>query len=450
MLRRGRASYLIPALTAAVIILTAPALAPAADGSGPDRVDELWVLVSAALIFLMQAGFLALEVGFVRPPNASITAMKSVVDWCVGSVLWLLVGFGIAFGPTAGGLAGIGFFGGEGIEPPAGNGLGWTYFLFQMGFLGTAITIVSGGMAERVSFLVYMICTAFNAILIYPVVAHWVWGNGFIVQDTLLASRGFVDFAGSSAVHSVGGWICLVGIWVLGPRLGRFGADGKPRELPITSMPLVALGTLILWFGWWGFNGGSTLAAGASAAKVIARTNVAGAAAAICAYLHAALFQGRRDLEAKFIGGALAGLVAITAGAHVVSSLGAVIVGLIAGIVHNLLFELLIRLRLDDPVGAVPVHLGGGILGTLCVGLLGQAELLPKPRLEQIGVQLMGIAAIGAWTVATSYVLFAVLKATLGMRVAPDLEVSGITLSEITATPPVESISEEEIRRMMS
>lgn len=436
-------------LAGAAAILLAPAVASAA--TGPDRVDELWVLVSAALVFFMQAGFLALEVGFVRPQNASVTALKSVVDWSVGSILWLLVGFGMAFGPTNGGWVGFGFLGGAGIDPPAGNGMAWTYFLFQLGFLGATIAIVSGGMAERVSFVVYIVCTAFTSLVVYPVVAHWVWGNGFLAQDTFLASRGFVDFAGSSVVHSVGGWICLVGIWILGPRLGRFGADGKPRNLATTSMPLVALGTLILWFGWWGFNGGSTLVAGTSAAQVIARTNVAGAAAGICAFLHGMLFQGKRDLEGKFAGGALTGLVAITANAHVVTPLGALVVGLLAGLVHNVVYELLLALRLDDPVGAVPVHLGGGLLGTLCVGLLGQPDLLPKgDRVGQLGVQLLGIAVIAVWSVATSFVLFKVLKATIGMRVAPDLEMAGITLSEIVPTAPAEALSEEEIRRMMS
>ena len=428
-------------------------------GQGQQALDQLWILVASALIFFMQAGFLCLEVGFVRPRNVVVTAMKNVVDWCATSVVWLFVGFGLAFGHTAGGWIGSDLFFGEGVAFPAGNALGWTYFLFQLGFAGTSATIVSGAMAERVSFTTYLSMTVANCLLIYPVVAHWAWGNGFFAdQKPWLAGLGFHDFAGSTVVHSVGGWISLVGIWKLGPRLGRFDAQGKPRAMASYSLPFVALGVFLLWFGWWGFNGGSTLRAGESAALVILKTNLAGAVGGLVAFAHARILQGRRDLEAKFLGGALAGLVAITACAAVVSIPCTLLVGVLAGVVHNLVYELLLRVGLDDPVGAVPVHLGGGILGTLCVGLFGQLDLLAgltgasNGRLEQIGVQALGVGAVAVWTVGASLLVMWMLKATVGLRVSPQQEAEGLSLAG-EAAPKADSASEaldrDEIRRRM-
>jgi Amt family ammonium transporter len=439
------------------LVLLSPAIALAADGDGPTQTDRLWVLASAALVFFMQAGFLCLEVGFVRPRNIVVTAMKNVVDWTVLSVIWIAVGFGFAFGHTADGLIGTDVFWADGIGAADSNGLGWTFFMFQLGFAATSATIVSGAMAERVSFTTYITITIANGLLIYPVVAHWAWGNSFFTeQSTWLTDLGFHDFAGSTVVHSVGGWISLVGIWMLGPRLGRFDAAGKPRAMGSYSIPIVALGCFILWVGWWGFNGGSTFRANDEAAAVIAKTNLAGAVAGLVAFLHARYLQ-KTDVEAKFLGGVLCGLVAITACSAVVSASSAAIIGLLAGLVHNLVYAAMLRFRLDDPVGAVPVHLGGGLLGTLCVGLFGRMDQLHKitgvdnTRAEQIGAQLAGMGAVAAFTVVMSLVVLKGLKATVGLRVSPQQEAEGLSLSG--EAPPAASAAEDldldEVRKQL-
>ena len=407
--------------------------------------DQVWVLVACALIFFMQSGFLALEVGLVRPRSATVTAMKCVVDWSVTSLIWLAFGYGLAFGDSAGGFIGSSFWGGEGIDSAAG---GWTMFLFQMCFAGTAVKIVSGAMAERVGFHTYVLCALVNVALIYPLIAHWIWGGTVTGDKTWLAGMGFLDFAGTTVVHSVGGWISLSAIWILGPRLGRFDAEGNPRPTDTFNVPLAALGVMILWVGWFGFNGGSTLK-GASAGLVIVTTNLAGAVAGLVAWLHARVRVPDRDVEGKFLGGALTGLVAITGCANIVSPLAALAIGALAGIVHNVVFELLLKLRLDDPVGAVPVHLGGGILGTLCVALFGKSSLLPNGRLEQLGVQALGVVAVGAACVAITVGLLMVLKKTIGLRVSPRAENEGLTLCRMPDAPAKPAIDEAEIRRLM-
>jgi Amt family ammonium transporter len=438
---------LLLALAVGGLALAVPVAAFA--GEGATDTDKLWILVSAALIFVMQTGFLLLESGLVRPQNGPITALKGVVDWTVTSVIWLVFGYGLAFGATFHGIVGTSLWMGVGFDPPVGNGLGWLYFLFQLGFVGTSVTIVSGAMAERVGFHTYVICSIVNAGLIYPLVCHWCWGNGFIAQPAWLADLGFRDFAGSTVVHSVGGWISLVAIWMLGPRVGRFDADGKPRPIATNSIPLAAAGAFLLWFGWWGFNGGSTLVAGESAAKVIANTNVAGATGGLVAWLYGRYAPPHRDVQNKFLGGALAGLVAITACSNVVSPVGALVVGVLAGFVHNLAYEALYRFELDDPVGAVPVHLAGGILGTLCIALFGQQDLLPLPRVQQLGVQVLGVAVVGAFTVAVTVATLAVVKRTLGLRVSAREELAGVTLEPYVEAPPELPPDEAELRRRM-
>ena len=414
-----------------------------------DAVSLLWVLASAALIFIMQAGFLTLEAGLVRPRNATVTALKVLINWMIVSLLWLLYGFGIAFGDSVGGYFGSSFWMGDGLLPPAGNGMGWVFFLFQLGFAGAAATIVSGAMAERVGFATYALCTVINGGVLYPLVAHWVWGNGFVTQKTFLSAMGFMDFAGSTVVHAVGGWISLASIWMLGPRLGRFDAAGKPRVQEGSSGPLAVLGVFLLWFGWWGFNGGSTLLLGQPAALVIVNTNLAACSAGVVAWLHARLAPPRSDVEGKVMGGALAGLVAITASANLVSLPAALFIGVLAGIAHNLTWELLLRLRLDDPVGAVPVHLTGGVLGTLCVALFGKQSLLARPRLEQLGVQALGTVVVMVLCVSVTVLLLALLKRTIGLRVSPRMENEGITLSAVSHLPAEKPLDADELKRLM-
>ncbi len=430
----------------ALAIVALPTLAFADSGSDVVTPQQVWMLASAALIFLMQGGFLALETGLVRTPAAPVTAMKSVVDWTVVSVLWVVFGFGMTFGHTVGGWFGSGYFMGEGVEATS---RGWIFFLFQLGFAGTAVTIVSGAMAERVGFHTYVICSIVNGGLLYPLVAHWIWGGAANAQPTLLSGLGFLDFAGSTVVHSLGGWISLASIWILGPRIGRFGANGQPMPIEPHSMALASLGALVLWFGWWGFNGGSVTGT-ESAGLVIVNTNLAGAAGCLVGWMHGRWQTPDRDVEAKLLGGALAGLVAITASANIVSPASALIIGTLAAIVHNLFYEGLLRARLDDPVGAVPVHLGGGIFGTLCVAVFGKAELLPHGRLEQFGVQLIGVAAVGVLAVLVTTVLLQLLKRTMGLRLSPREERIGATLCRLPdEEKKPEALDEATLRRLM-
>ena len=269
------------------------------------------------------------------------------------------------------------------------------------------------------------------ALVIYPVMGHWVWGGVFFESNKpWLASLGFLDFAGSTVVHSVGAWVALVGVWVLGPRLGRYGSDGKIKEFKPYNMAYAILGVFILWFGWWGFNGGSTLAMNDAVGSIILNTNLSAAAAGLTAFLHSYLFQRKADLNEKFLGGILGGLVAITACCDVVTPLSAMIIGFAAGVVHNLAFDLILkRMKLDDPIGAIPVHGACGVFGTLCVGIFGQAHLLPHSRIMQIGVQFLGVATCFVWTASTAYVMYRILRATVGLRVPPAEERAGLNIA---------------------
>ena len=296
--------------------------------------DRAWVLCAASFVFLMQCGFLCLEIGAVQPRAATITALKNVVDWVVAVVCFFFVGWGLMFGHSFAGVAGTDFAMLEGAVAGGRTDLGlYLHFLFQLAFAGTAATIVSGALAERTSFAAYMASSFVVTALVYPIFGHWVWGNGFFADNpALLADRGFYDFAGSSVVHSVGGWVSLVGIVVVGPRIGRFDSDGTPRHLPCLGLHWNAFATLLLWFSWWGFNGGSTLALDERVGPIIINTNLAGAFGGLAALVHCTLFEARRELSAKFLNGVLAGLVGVTASCSVVSPLAAVAIGAGAGI----------------------------------------------------------------------------------------------------------------------
>lgn len=414
------------------------------------HADRVWVLVAAAMVMFMQAGFLALEVGSVRPHAMVITAMKNVVDWVICAVAFFLVGWGLMFGHSAGGLIGSDFMllGGD---PAGGHPIGlWVHFLFNLAFAGTAATIVSGAMAERTGFIAYLVCSVVVTTAIYPVIGHWVWGNGFFgTNATLLSRLGFLDFAGSTVVHSVGGWVSLVGISIVGPRLGRFGPDGKPKAMT-NSMAWTGLGALLLWFSWWGFNGGSTLTLDDQVGSIINNTNLAGAAGALGALAHCAWFQRKDGITEKFLCGALAGLVGITASCNLVSPLSALFIGASSGVISNVATDLLLRLRLDDPVGAVPVHLCCGIWGTLCVGIFGDPARFPlgHTRLEQIGVQAIGVFATAAWVVPVSWGMFKLLKAFVGLRVSPLEETVGFDIGGVV--PHTEAqLDEKEATQLM-
>ena len=403
-------------------------------------LDQLWVLVAAALVFLMQAGFLLLEVGATRTQHGAAVGLKNLVDWVVVTLCFAVLGYGLMFGTGLAGLFGTDLFGLSGVldgavagGPDVGHGV---FFLFQLGFAGTAITIVSGAMAERTGFLAYTVLAAATGLVIYPVFGHWAWGGTATAgAPGWLAGLGFLDFAGSTVVHSVGGWIALVGIVFVGPRLGRFGADGRPRPLPPSNLGLSALGVLVLWLGWWGFNGGSTLALDSSVPKIIVVTSLAGAAAGLSAFAYACR-RGRDAIGEKFLGGVLCGLVAVTASAGSIEPLPAVLLGVVAGLLHDAAFVGMQRLGLDDPVGAVPVHLCGGVLGTLAVALVAPASALSHGRLTQLGVQALGVLACAAWTTGTAALVLRLVRSTLGLRVSPAQERAGDVFGIVGRTAP--------------
>lgn len=420
-----------------------------------ELTDELWILFAASLVFFMQAGFLMFEVGLARQAHAGSVAMKNLIDWTVGSLAFSFVGFSLMFG-TGSDLFGSGFWALDGLFAVEPNPVsGPTFFLFQLAFAGTAITIVSGSLVERTTFLAYVVFSAAVGLVIYPIYGHWVW-SGLFLQDNegWLASLGFHDFAGGTVVHTTGAWAALVGVSLVGPRIGRFRPSGSVRVFQSSNIPMAALGTLILWFGWFGFNGGSALSLTNDVPRIIIVTNLSGVAGLAGASIYAYLVEDRVDLISKMIGGALAGLVASTAGADVVSPLAAIVIGLVAGVLYDVGYELLLRLKIDDALGVVPAHGLAGAWGTLALALFAPTSALGRPRLEQLGVQAFGLLVNLVWVVGASYLVFATLKATVGLRVSPFREQRGVDL-EIDDLPtgsallPDDGISDDELTRLL-
>jgi Amt family ammonium transporter len=406
-------------------------------------MDTMWLLLTAFLVFFMQAGFALVEAGFTRSKNTVNILMKNLMDFAIATIVFWAVGWGIAYGTTVGGFFGADqFFIGNVTED--GSVPTMASWMFQVVFAGTAATIVSGAMAERTKFPAYLIYSFVISLIIYPVVVHWIWSGAGWLNDydgTTTGDWGFTDFAGSTVVHSVGGWVALIGATILGPRIGKFGPDGKPRVIPGHSMALGALGVFILWFGWYGFNPGSQLAlssqvdANAVALTAVTTTLAAGAGALGAMFL-TWFKSGKPDLGMS-LNGVLGGLVAITAGCAYVDPGSAVIIGLIAGPLVVFSADLLDMLKIDDPVGAVPVHLVNGIWGTLAVGLFassagntGTIGLFYGGGAQLLVAQIIGVAGVGIWTVLTAGVLFFAIKATIGLRVSAEEEVAGLDIGE--------------------
>lgn len=389
------------------------------------NLDTVWVLVAAFLVFFMQAGFAMVEAGFTRAKNASNIIMKNLMDYAIGSIAFFAVGFGIMFGSD---IAGV--IGGSGFLNPNTLDLGLNipvevFIIFQTVFAATAATIVSGAMAERTKFLAYVVYSFVISLIIYPVVGHWVWGGGW------LSKLGFIDFAGSTVVHSVGGWAALVGAAYVGPRTGRFEADGKVNTIPGHNIVLGALGVFILWFGWFGFNPGSTLAAVSDLGRIAMTTNLAAAAGACMTMTITWVRHGKPDVGMT-LNGALGGLVAVTAGTAAVNMWGAIAIGAIAGfiVVHGV--EFLERVaKIDDPVGAIPVHCFCGVSGTIMVGLFAvDGGLFNGGGLHLLGVQLIGVSAAALWAIGSTILLFSAVKATIGLRVDNEDEALGLDYGE--------------------
>lgn len=390
-------------------------------------INTIWVLLAAFLVFFMQAGFAMVEAGFTRAKNAGNIIMKNLMDFACGSIIYWAFGFALMFGVTKGGLIGSTGFFASGLFEHLGLDIPVSAFLiFQTVFAATAATIVSGAMAERTKFISYLVYSIVISALIYPVVGHWVWGGGWLGQ------MGFRDFAGSTVVHSLGGWAALVGAGVLGPRIGKFNSDGKSNAIPGHNITLGALGVFILWFGWFGFNPGSTISGmDLSIADIAMTTNLSAAAGAVLAMTFSWVRYGKPDVSLT-LNGALAGLVGITAGTADVNYLGAVIIGAGAGVLIILAVEFIEKiLHVDDPVGAVAVHGVCGAYGTLMVGFFAtEGGLFYGGGANLLGIQALGVFTVAAWTMTTAFILFKTLKATIGLRVSVAEEEEGLDAGE--------------------
>ncbi|MBY0399142.1 ammonium transporter [Myxococcota bacterium] len=388
--------------------------------------NNVWMMLSAALVFIMNLGFAMVESGLTRAKNTTNILFKNTFIPCVGILTYYLVGFGLMYpGEFNGvlGFAGVGLGAGfaEGANTPSyasGGYTYWTDFLFQAMFAATAVTIVSGAVAERIKFSSFMVFATIFGALVYPIAGSWKWGKGF------LDAAGFYDFAGSTLVHSVGGWAALVGAIVLGARIGKYGKNGEVHPMPGHSLPLATIGVFVLWLGWFGFNGGSVLSANPALTSFVLVTTCLSAAAGCVGAVIAYTFVSSKPDLSMALNGILAGLVGITAGADVINPTNAIIVGLVAGMIVVVAVMALDKIKIDDPVGAVSVHLGCGVWGTLAVGLFST-----NPA-HSLATQAYGVLCYGAFTVVSAAILFFGLKATIGLRVSEEEEIEGLDLGE--------------------
>ncbi|MDF1571434.1 MAG: ammonium transporter [Bacteroidales bacterium] len=391
-------------------------------------IDTIWILVAAALVMFMQPGFALVESGFTRSKNTANILMKNLMDFSIGSMGFWLIGYTIMYGEDVGGFIGKMslFFNSDAINGVPDK----ASLMFQTVFAATAATIVSGAVAERTKFSAYLIFSVAITVIIYPISGHWVWGGGW------LSELGFHDFAGSTVVHSVGAWVGLIGAAMVGPRLGKYGKAGEPKAIPGSNLALGALGVFILWFGWFGFNPGSQLAAAGeenavAISHIFITTNLAAAAGAVTAMFVTWMKYKRPGLSIT-LNGALAGLVAITAGCDIVSPGGAVLIGIIAGVILVFGVAFIDRvLKVDDPVGAVSVHGLSGAAGTLLVGLFSTTEgLFYGGGTTLLGIQAIGVLAVAAWAMGLGFILFFILKKTIGIRVSRRVEEEGLDVYE--------------------
>lgn len=410
----------------------------AADAAPPMTAEDVqnnlnivWTLVAAFLVFFMQAGFALVEAGLTRAKNVVNILMKNLMDFAIGTLVFFFVGFGLMFG-TSNGFCGTDWFFLNWIPFTDSYDGGWpfTFLMFQTVFAATAATIVSGAMAERTKFTSYLIYSAVISAFIYPISGSWAWGSLF-QGGGWLADKGFLDYAGSSVVHSVGGWMALAGAICLGPRIGKYGPDGKAKAIPGHNIPFAALGVFILWIGWFGFNPGSTTSGVPLAGYIAITTNLAAATGCTVAMFTAWIVMGKPDATMA-LNGALAGLVAITAPCDGVSPMGAIAIGAVGGVLVVLsVIGIDKYLKIDDPVGAVSVHGVCGAWGTLSAGLFNTSSgLFYGGGVDQLITQLIGIGAYFAWAFGLGMVLFLILKYTVGLRVSAEEEIAGLDVGE--------------------
>ena len=390
----------------------------------------IWFLIGAALVFFMQCGFAMVETGFTRAKNAGNIIMKNLMDFCIGTVMFIFLGFGLMMSENY-------LFGVIGVPSlqifTDFNNFPWSSFVFNLVFCATAATIVSGAMAERTKFISYCIYSGLISLVVYPIEAGWVWNS-----QGWLAQLGFIDFAGSCCIHMVGGISAIIGAAMVGPRIGKYTKDGKPRAIPGHSLTLGALGVFILWFGWYGFNGAAATDV-TQLAQIFATTTVAPATATCITMIFTWIKNGKPDVSMS-LNGSLAGLVAITAGCHTVDILGALIIGAVAGILVVVAVDLVDKVfKIDDPVGAIAVHCFNGIWGTLAVGLFSIHEnadagqtlgLFYGGGFEQLGKQALGVVSVGGYTAVMMFIIFFVIKHTIGLRASRKEEVRGLDLTE--------------------
>ena len=398
-------------------------------------VNTCWTLVGAFLVYFMQAGFALCEAGFTRAKNTGNILMKNMMDFCIGTPCYWLIGFGLMFGGTGALIGGFdpfiqGDYSHLGLDIPL-----WVYIVFQTVFCATAATIVSGSMAERTNFKAYCVYSAAISLVVYPICGHWMWGGGW------LQSMGFHDFAGSAAVHNVGGVIALLGAWMLGPRIGKYDKNGKPHAIPGHNLTAGALGVFILWFCWFGFNGGSSLSLSTDASMTMTglvcfNTNLAAAVATCVTMIFTWVRYGKPDVSMT-LNGSLAGLVAITAGCDTVSPFGAFFIGFVAGFLVVLSVEFFDNIaKVDDPVGAVSVHFANGVWGTIAVGLFStganteHAGLFYGGGVTQLGTQLLGLITVDAYVVIVMFIIFKIIDKTIGLRVPAEVEIDGLDIHE--------------------
>jgi Amt family ammonium transporter len=432
-------------LGATTLLWASPVSAQDLDSAPQAVVDNLWLVIAGALVFLMQAGFAFVEAGLTRAKNLANIMAKNLADMAIGVTMFFVVGYTIAYG--SGGSDWLGGFGDsffqESADPDVLFDLGAgltpaTNFFFQVVFAATAVTIASGAMAERTKFTTYLVFAAVMTAIIYPVVVHWTWGGGLIAQMSI-GDAVYSDFAGSTIVHLTGGVAALVGAYLIGPRIGKYGEDGKPRAIPGHNVGYAVVGVFILWFGWFGFNAGSELAADEFVPFLAMNTLIAAAAGVIGATAIIWFKTGVADV-AMAGNGALAGLVSITAPVGTVTPVFALVIGLVGGVI--VVFSVLAfdKIKIDDPVGAISVHGTCGIWGTLSIGLFAKyddaflgredAGLIYGGGLDQLAMQLVMVLIVIAWVGITSFILFGALKATLGLRVSEEEEVTGLDVAE--------------------
>ena len=406
-------------------------LASTTISSNKDAIDLLqtnlnfvWTLIAACLVFFMQAGFAMVESGFTRAKSAVNIMMKNLMDFSMGSIAFWAIGFGLMFGTSPTGWIGTDGFFLSGWTGPEGDQWVLAFWMFQCVFAATAATIVSGAVAERTKFTGYLIYSIVLCAVIYPIFGSWAWGS-LLNGGGWLENLGFIDFAGSTVVHSIGGWAALAGAIVLGPRIGKYGPKGEVRAIPGHNIPMAAIGVFILWLGWFGFNPGSTTTGDSSIAMIFVTTNLSAATGSIFAMFASWIMFKKPDIGMS-LNGALAGLVGITAGCANVSPTSAVVIGAISGILVVLSVVTIDKMHIDDPVGAISVHGVCGAWGTLAAGIFNMGGTTSKIMITQ----LIGIGAAFVWAFGTAFILFKIIDMTIGLRVSKEDEMLGVDITE--------------------